>query len=364
MMPRVKILSADHIGWGTYRDRVIKAASLADKYHIDIEPFRQPTTFKYLGRTPRYHDDLPYSLPICSELQKYLFLGLLRPTKVNGFDVAIGIESHVAAALLQSARRQLPVIQILDATLRNFREDFGILGISDTDIEIERNIYHRYSHTIAMSKFVADRLVHDYGLDREKVSVVPPPSFDVLSAPCSLRKTGNCRLRLAFIGGDFCRKGGRDVLEWHRTHWADFADLTIVTGDRYADRTFPSTTWYTGVGPEFIAKHVLPEIDLLLLPTLRDCSSFVTVEAAAFGVPTIATRVGGIEDLIDDCQTGFLLEISERQRTISLVSFINQNRHILAKMSRNCREKFEKVFELNVVFSQILSIAKSTRNRW
>lgn len=48
-------------------------------------------------------------------------------------------------------------------------------------------------------------------------------------------------------------------------------------------------------------------LDLLVLPTEQEGLPNVIIEAMAEGVPVLATPVGGIPDLIRDCETGFLM---------------------------------------------------------
>src|SRR5208283_1416188 len=47
--------------------------------------------------------------------------------------------------------------------------------------------------------------------------------------------------------------------------------------------------------------------DLFLFPTQQDYGPHVIAEAAAAGLPSIATNVGGVPDLIQDGDTGYVL---------------------------------------------------------
>jgi hypothetical protein len=51
--------------------------------------------------------------------------------------------------------------------------------------------------------------------------------------------------------------------------------------------------------------------DLVLVPSRRDAFGLTVVEAMARGVPVIATRCGGPEELVDDGVTGFLVPIDD-----------------------------------------------------
>jgi glycosyltransferase involved in cell wall biosynthesis len=57
----------------------------------------------------------------------------------------------------------------------------------------------------------------------------------------------------------------------------------------------------------------LNELKLLVLPTRSDAFPTILVEAIACGTPVLATRVGGIPDVIKDGETGFLLPNGQAQ---------------------------------------------------
>jgi glycosyltransferase involved in cell wall biosynthesis len=51
--------------------------------------------------------------------------------------------------------------------------------------------------------------------------------------------------------------------------------------------------------------------DLFAIPTLADAFSLVAMEALAASMPVVATRVGGIPDIVLDGKTGYLLEAGD-----------------------------------------------------
>ncbi len=57
--------------------------------------------------------------------------------------------------------------------------------------------------------------------------------------------------------------------------------------------------------------HLLPLFDVLVLPSRNEGMGRVLLEAAAAGVPVVATRVGGAQDVVREGETGLLVPASD-----------------------------------------------------
>ena len=62
-------------------------------------------------------------------------------------------------------------------------------------------------------------------------------------------------------------------------------------------------------------------LDILVLPSLNEGEGMVLVEAQAMGVPIVATRVGGVPEIVQDNQTGILVPAAD---SVSLANAIKQ----------------------------------------
>lgn len=68
---------------------------------------------------------------------------------------------------------------------------------------------------------------------------------------------------------------------------------------------------FHGFVPQSEVAKRLPEMDALVLPSLRECGGAVVLEAMALGLPVIATRWGGPADYLDE-SCGILVEPGPR----------------------------------------------------
>jgi N-acetyl-alpha-D-glucosaminyl L-malate synthase BshA len=67
------------------------------------------------------------------------------------------------------------------------------------------------------------------------------------------------------------------------------------------------------LGKQDNVNELLPLADLMLMPSEMESFGLAALEAMACGVPTIATRVGGVAELIDDGATGLLFPVGDTE---------------------------------------------------
>src|SRR5207302_1804065 len=68
---------------------------------------------------------------------------------------------------------------------------------------------------------------------------------------------------------------------------------------------------FVGKQPQSQIREYLSVADLLLLPSQSESFGLTALEAMACEVPVIATRVGGIPEVVEDGGCGFLFEIGD-----------------------------------------------------
>jgi glycosyltransferase involved in cell wall biosynthesis len=141
-----------------------------------------------------------------------------------------------------------------------------------------------------------DVLVEDYGIARDRIEVVG-------AAPNAPLEPGEFRTRcrrLLFVGIDWVRKGGPDLLEAFaiaRLHHPDL-ELEIVGCE-------PSGSLPPGVIPSGRIPHsemgpVFARADALVLPSYHEATPFVIFEALMQGIPVVATPVANKPDKVAD----------------------------------------------------------------
>jgi glycosyltransferase involved in cell wall biosynthesis len=227
-----------------------------------------------------------------------------------------GIFMHTTtlALLCVDLFRRKPTILSTDGTPSNKRNMRGAYGLREQGRLRERakralskNVYRTTVGLVGWSNWVKQSFVEDYGYREENVAVIPP-GVDVEQFVAGDRN--HDLPRILFVGGDFERKGGALLLDVFRQRFRGRAELILVTRDEV--RTEPGVIVHRNIranSPEL--RELYATSDLFALPTLADAFSLVAMEALAASMPVVATRVGGIPDIVLDGKTGYLIDAGD-----------------------------------------------------
>ena len=121
--------------------------------------------------------------------------------------------------------------------------------------------------------------------------------------------------------------------------------LTIV-GDGHTreelEKLFEGTgTYFTGYLYKDELAAAFASADAFFFPGANETFGQVVQEAMASGLPTIVTNHGAVKDLVQEGQTGFVVEHNE-QGFAEAARLLQNNRDLLQTMSENARTEAEK----------------------
>jgi glycosyltransferase involved in cell wall biosynthesis len=80
----------------------------------------------------------------------------------------------------------------------------------------------------------------------------------------------------------------------------------------------------------------------LVLPSLSEGFPVTILEAMASGLPVIATRVGGVPEIIENNVNGYLVETENPQEIAEALLKLLQDEQLRKYISGNSRKKAEK----------------------
>ena len=324
MPPRVAFVNGGILGLLSYATWLRHA--FADEAEIHAEHFvlsEEPTTSERVVRrllctqlAPNVRgwnnvDLARYRIELNAGLQarrRLLARGLDR------FDVLHFHRQATAYASLDLMER-LPSIVSIDCTQTCVLQD----AASDVErwsfgfnVRRDGEIFRRAAAIVSTSHWAASEVRRMYPDCGTPIHVMPKPVplglFDP-SWPQARRARTDRRVQFMFMGGDFPRKGGYDLLEaWMQGRFFERADLTIVSDwpiDCDLPRGVRLAIGIRGETPEWI--EVWRAADVFVMPTRNEAFGVVFQEAAAAGLPTIGTRLNAVPEIVEDGVTGLLV---------------------------------------------------------
>ncbi|MCB2141172.1 glycosyltransferase [bacterium] len=103
----------------------------------------------------------------------------------------------------------------------------------------------------------------------------------------------------------------------------------------------------------------LPAFDVFVLPSLTEGTPMAMLEAMSFGVPVVATKVGGIPKVITHGITGVLISPSNVSEIVSSIISLKKDEEYRDSLSLGARELIEKHYSLDAQVEKVEALYRS-----
>ncbi len=241
--------------------------------------------------------------------------------------------------------------------------------------EMERKTFTLPNVTLILtSDWAANRAISDYGLDRSRVFVLPfgpnftadPPREQVYKA-INARNGKHCNLLC--VGREFDRKGG----------W-----IAVETAAALQTLGIPTTLHVVGCSPEGLPPwveiygllrkdrkdeldrlHALyAESDFFIMPTQAEAQGIVFIEAAAYGLPVVATDVGGVSAVVKNGDWGLLLATNAPgEQFASWIAGLFRDRARYVATAHRARADYEARLSRSAYTKRLMEIIRGRLNK-
>ena len=114
---------------------------------------------------------------------------------------------------------------------------------------------------------------------------------------------------------------------------------------------------FVGKQPKIV--DYLSAADVLLLPSEQESFGLAALEAMACEVPVIASRVGGVPEVVTDGETGFLSEVGDVEKMANDAARLLSDPELRREMGKRARESAVALPDRNVVTRSTLILRKS-----
>jgi len=294
----------------------------------------------------------PYDLALASrmaEVAEFCELDLLHVH----YAIPHAVSALLARQMLACKGRRLPFITTLHGT------DITLVGLDRGYLPITRYGIQESDGVTSISDYLRERTIKDFGVTRP-IEVIPNfVNCDVYRPIADLEARAVARLRLATPD---------EAILMHLSNFRPVKRITdVVRTFAAVARELPARLVMIGDGPDrssaewlahdlgihtrvhFLGKQdrvdeLLPLADLMLMPSEQESFGLAALEAMACCVPTVATRVGGVPELIEHGVSGLLYEVGDVDGMAAGALALLSDASRLEAMRRAVRETAQKRF--------------------
>ena len=214
------------------------------------------------------------------------------------------------------------------------------------NVRRDGEIFRRAAAIVSTSRWTERDVRRLYPDCRAPIHVMPNPvALDRFDAGWAAERRARKDLRpqCLFMGGDFPRKGGYDLLAaWAAGGFAARADLTLVT--EWPLGPLPpgvrQLRGVRGLTAEWIAAW--RAADVFVMPTRNEAFGLVYQEAAAAGLPAIGTRLNAVPEIIQDGATGMLIAPGDISALTQALDTLIGSAELRERLGRSARAKIER----------------------
>jgi glycogen synthase len=330
----------------------------------------RPPTAPHLQRLGNHARVIRLGLPVRRFRQLYApqaaILAPILALRADVVHVHLGEDLAVLPLGAAAARiHHLPLVLTVHTSLRHTLavRDFRSAVLKTLGGQIELWGEHSAEAVLVITPRLYRLLLSD-GVEERRVHVIPPgvnPSL--FEGPFEDPFSGVGKPRVLFVGRLAPQKGVRTLVAAAGLLEDPSAQVLLV-GDGPERKALEREAKRIGVGDRllfegFLAHERLPAVlahaDLLVLPSIYEELGTVLLEAMQAGLPVVASKTGGIPDVIEDGVNGLLVPPGEPGALARAIDRLLAERDLARQLSKGAQER-AKDYDWEVLAERVLAV--------
>ncbi len=333
-----------------------------------------PTRLTELNERVRFHEVEMMSYPLFEHQPYTLALATKMSTvaeteKLDLLHVHYAIPHSISAILAREsikAHQRLPVITTLHGT------DITLVGADRSYLPITRYALEQSDGVTAISNYLKQATIEHFQFDRIEVI----PNF---VCPDEYKPKIDCDLRSALspdgapvmvhVSNFRPVKRPVDCIEILARVLKKTKARLVMVGDGSERTNAIHRARCLGVADSCIFVGKQPRIvdylcasDILLLPSEQESFGLAALEAMAVQVPVIATRVGGVPEVVDDGATGFLSAVGDVDKMADDAARLLMDEKLRREMGRRARALATSRYSTDLIIPKYIEFYERVLN--
>ena len=300
----------------------------------------------------------PYDLALATKMAT-----VARAEKLDLLHVHYAIPHSISGILARESikeKRFVPVITTLHGT------DITLVGADRSYLPITRYALQQSDGVTAVSKFLKKATIETFDFDEVEVIpnfICPHHYHKIDDSPLKNHLAPNGEKLLVHVSNFRPVKRPIDCVEIFAKVKEEFPAVRLVmVGDGPERSAAKYRAESLGVGEDvlFVGKKsniadYLGVSDIFLLPSELESFGLAALEAHACELPVIATRIGGIPEVVNDGESGFLSDIGDIDRMAANALRLLKDDDLRRQMGTRGREISVQRYSTQAIIPQYIA---------
>jgi len=320
-------------------------------HEVHFITYSMPARLNYFAERLYYHEVeviqyplfeySPYALSLAAKMAEVIEYQRLDLLHVH-YAVPHSNSAFLAKQIVKN--RKIKIITTLHGT------DISLVGNHPSLLPITKHGIEMSDGVTAVSKFLRDQTYNELNVEKEIEVIYNFIDPDIFK-PVNTRTIKRC----------FAPNGEKIISNISNFRPIKRLDIVIKVFNEIR-RKIPSKLILVGDGPErakiekicrdlkicqhikFLGKQdsiveILSASDLFLLPSESESFGLAALEALACEVPVIASNIGGLPEVFNDGEEGFLVDINDTDKMVKMSLKILEDLSLQTKMSKKARKR-------------------------
>ena len=325
-----------------------------------------PTRLTELNERVRFHEVEMMSYPLFEHQPYTLALATKMATVAESenldlLHVHYAIPHSISAILARESiksHRRLPVITTLHGT------DITLVGADRSYLPITRYGLEQSDGVTAISHYLKQATIETFQFNR--IQVIPNfvcPSEYHRRPDCDLRKSlsPDDAPIMAHVSNFRPVKRPVDCVEILARVLKKTSARLVMVGDGSERTNAIHRARCLGVDDRCVFVGKQPRIvdylcasDVLLLPSEQESFGLAALEAMACEVPVVASRVGGVPEVVDDGETGFLSAVGDVDKMAADATRLLTDERLRREMGQRARASATSRYSTDLIIPQYI----------
>jgi glycosyltransferase involved in cell wall biosynthesis len=237
---------------------------------------------------------------------------------------------------------------------------------------IFKKYYQKYDKLVSISKYIAEELKAYCDIKEEKIKVIPnglnlKKFIYSKSGAKEFRKNNNIDKFFIFSTGRMVKEKGFDHLIKAVAEMNNKDVILGLGGDGYCKNELMNLVKKLKLDVKFFGYLTRADLnkafcacDVFVTPSLfQEPFGLVNTEAMIFEKPVVASRVGGIPEIVKDGKTGFIYDSLNYKELTEKLNILYNDKKLGLKFGKEGRKRVKKYYNWDILIKDWINFYKT-----